>query len=165
VRAFVPVAHVSSRPPGRRGAAAVWALVVLAVLAATTAAVTAQLLANRRWLDQRHNQLQAAWLARAGAELAAARLLTDPSGYTGEAVEPIPASQVRVDVHREPGSPDTFRVTSEARYPTDGQVVVLRSVERRLRRTVANDRVRIEVLADAPVKGAGSAQTEQTVIP
>lgn len=85
----------------RRGVAAVWMLVVLAVLSAALAATAWQHVASRQLLDRRHHQLQAAWLARAGVELAAARLLADPDAYAGEAIAVIPASQVRITVRDE----------------------------------------------------------------
>jgi hypothetical protein len=148
-----------ARPPSRntprRGVAAIWALVVLSVLTTVLAATTWQVMAGRRLLDRRQDQLQAAWLARAGVELAAARLLTNPAGYKGESLELIPGSQIRIEVRSEPGSPDIFLVTSEARKPKDGSRPVVRSVTHRLRRSTEKDRARIEVLAgEEPAKGA-----------
>ena len=70
------------------------AVVAMAVVATVTTAVTWQLLAGRRMLEQRQRQLQAEWLARAGVEIAAARLLVDPTGYQGELMEMIPESQL-----------------------------------------------------------------------
>jgi hypothetical protein len=123
-----------------------WMLVVLAAVTAMMAAVTVQLMTSRRWLNQRENQFQALWLARSGVELAAARLTKDPANYTGESAELIPASELRIEVHSEPGSPNTFLVTSEAHYPTDGRPLVVRSLQRQLRRTIDKDRVRIEAV-------------------
>jgi hypothetical protein len=94
-RAF-PSVHVT-----RRAVATVWMLVVLAVLTAVLGTTTWQHLTARRLLDQRHQQLQAAWLARAGVELAAARLLINPADYTGESVAILPEAQVRITVRRE----------------------------------------------------------------
>jgi hypothetical protein len=79
-----------------------WMVVVLAVLTAVVGAITWQHLTARRLLDQRHQQLQAVWLARAGLELAAARLLADPAGYTEESVALLPEAQVRITVRSEP---------------------------------------------------------------
>src|SRR5947209_6972757 len=112
--------------PGRRGVAAVWALVILIVLTALMANITWLHLAGRRVLDQRHRQLQAEWLARAGLELAAARLLANPAGYSGETVTLLPASEVRILVQPEAGSRDRFQVTSTATYPTDDKHPVSR---------------------------------------
>jgi type II secretory pathway pseudopilin PulG len=134
------------------GFASVWALVVLAVLTGLTAALTFQLLAARRTVDRRERQAQAEWLARSGIELAAARLLTDPKGYEGETAEVFSGSRVRIQIQAEKESPNTYLITSEARHPADGPETVARTVTRRFRRIVENDRVRLEVMA--PVKKA-----------
>src|SRR5215212_5186987 len=102
--------HCHSR---RSGAAIMWALVVLAVLAVTTATAAWQFGAARRGLAWRHDRLQAEWLARSGCELAAARLLAGPADYTGETVEPIPDAKVVIVVEKD-AKPDTFRVRCEA---------------------------------------------------
>ena len=75
-----------------------------------------------------------------------ARLLTNPDKYTGESAELVPGSQVRVTVQAERGSPDCFRVVSEARYPAGTTGVVMRSVTRRFRRVTDGSLVRIEVI-------------------
>jgi hypothetical protein len=128
--------------------ATLWTVVVLAVLTAVLGTITAQLLAGRRSVEGRRNQLQAQWLARAGVELAAARLLADPAGYKGETVEVIPGGTVRIEVRPEPESSGTFLVRSEARFPA-GDRGVARSEGRRFRRTVEKDRVRLEALPPA----------------
>jgi hypothetical protein len=114
------------------------------------AGITWNLAAARRSLDQRQRQLQAEWLARAGLELAADRLLAGPSGYPGETVELLPGSQVRIEVRVEPEAPDVFRVTSEARFPKEGRESVRRSVTRSFRRTSRDNRVRLEVVPVPP---------------
>jgi hypothetical protein len=85
----------------RRAVAAMWMLVVLVVLMAVMGTTTWQHLTARRLLDRRHQQLQAAWLARAGVELAAARLLSNPADFTGESVALLPGTQVRITVQNE----------------------------------------------------------------
>jgi hypothetical protein len=138
------------RAARRRGNALMVAVVALAVVAAVTAAVTWQCLAGRRVVDRRQYQLQSEWLARAGVELAADRLLADPAGYRGETVELIPESRVRIEVRAEPGMANVFRVTSEAHFPGDGRESVLRSTTRLFRRTSRDRQVRLEVVADSP---------------
>jgi hypothetical protein len=123
-------------------------VVALALVSAVTAAVTWQCLAGRRLLDHRRDQLQAESLARAGVELAAARLLADPGGYRGESVELIPGAEVRVEVRADPGSADVFRVTSTARSPRDGRDTVRRSAARTFRRTTRDRQVRLEVVSE-----------------
>jgi hypothetical protein len=122
------------------------AVVALTIVAAVTAAVTWQCLAVRHLLDRRQNELQAEALARAGVELAADRLLTDPAGYKGETVEPVAGSEVRIEVRAEPGATDVFRVTSAARFPRDGRARAGRSVTRTFRRTTRGDQVRLEAV-------------------
>jgi hypothetical protein len=130
----------------RNGVAIVWAIVAMAVVTILTSLITSQVLAGRRLADRRQNQLQALWLARSGLELATARILNQPSGYTGETVAPIPGSQVRITVTPAAGEPATFVVTSEARYPDQGKDNVSREVTRRLKRVEENGRARVEVL-------------------
>lgn len=160
-------------PRSRPGVAAVWMLVVLAILSAVVMTTTWQHLAARRTLDQRFKQLQADWLARAGVELAAERLLTKPGDYSGETVAPLPGSQVRITVRSEPFLPfvgsqivglsgsapgallgaaglntkpasSGFVVTSEARYRADEPLVVVRSLSARFQRLVEGDRVHLK---------------------
>src|SRR5207248_3402954 len=92
--------------PARQGAALMVAVVALAVVSVVSTSVVWNCLAGRRLLDQRQHQLQAKWLARSGLELAAARLLAEPSGYMGESVELIPGAQVRVVVRTEQAAPN-----------------------------------------------------------
>jgi hypothetical protein len=142
----------SSRPDSRHAVATMWALVVLSVLSVVMATITWQVLANRRWLDRRQNQIQSVWLARAGLELVATQLLNKPAGYTGESVQLLPESEIRIQVQRESDSPNTYSVTSEARYPTGGNTMVKRSLTRRLRLVTEKDRVRVEVVAPEAVE-------------
>ena len=130
----------------RRGLALMGTLVTLAIISLMMTAIVWQILATRRTLEHREYELQAAWLARAGAELAVADLLAKPSGHSGEVVELIPRSRVTVEVKSEDGSPDTFLITSEARYPSDTDDGVVRSVTRRYRRQMDGEKARLQVL-------------------
>jgi hypothetical protein len=143
VRCFLPRAH-------RRGVATVWMLIVLAVLSALLTAITWQHLSGRRTLDQRQKQLQAVWLARAGVELAAARLLSNPAEYKAESLSLFPGSEVRLTVRTEPNMPNTFVVTSEAHYRTDEPQPVTRVLTRQFRRVVDKERVRLEHAGQEP---------------
>jgi hypothetical protein len=136
--------HPSRGRASRRGVALAAVLLILAVIATLLAAIAWQIGASRRRAEQRQHQLQAAWLARAGVEVACAHLLTDPADYQGETVELIPRSQVRIKVQKE--NDDSFRITSEAHYPAGAHAVVVRSITRRVQRTADRDRVMIEVL-------------------
>jgi hypothetical protein len=134
-------------------------LVILFVLGSLMALITWQSLAGRRALDRRQNEIQAVWLARAGIELAAARLLTNPTGYTGESVELIPGSQIKIEVRSEQEEPNTYVVSSEVHYSSDLPHLVIRSLTSRFRRVVDKDRARLEiVVSPAPVKSEGKDQ-------
>ena len=130
----------------RRGMALMGAMVALAIVSLMMTAIVWQILATRRTLERREYELQAVSLARAGAELAAARLLAKPSGYSGEVAELVPRSTVTVEVNSEPGSPDAFVITSEARYPSDEPDGVVRSVTRRYRRHMDGENARLQVV-------------------
>ena len=133
----------------RRGMALIGVLVALALVTALLAAIGVHLMANRRLAEHRQHQLQAEWLARAGVELGIARLLTDPDGYTGETVEPIPSSRVSIRVKKESGAANHFDVVSEAIYPASSRDRVARSLKCRVRRVIDSGRVRIEVVPPA----------------
>src|SRR5437660_8350332 len=124
------------RSNSRRGIALLIALVALAVLVMIMAVVTWQGFASRRQLDRRENQFQSQWQARAGLELAAARLLADPAGYKGESVALIPRSEVRIEVQGVAGTAGVFRVTATARFPIDEPRPIERTLTRQFRRTV-----------------------------
>jgi type II secretory pathway pseudopilin PulG len=109
-----------SRSERRSGIAVLWVLVIFTILAATSAAAAWQFSTGRRTLERRQNRVQAIWLVRSGAELAAARLLAEPDGYTGETVAPVAESRVRITVEKDPAKADTYTVRCEATYPEDG---------------------------------------------
>ena len=133
---------MTRQPAPRRGAAAVWVLVVLSVLTAVTAVAVREFASTRRVLGARENRAQAAWLARSGCELAVARLLAADS-YTGEVVSPLPESEVRITVTKD--AADTYRVECEAKYPAMGRGVVVASAARTVKRVGDKDAPRIEV--------------------
>jgi hypothetical protein len=141
----------TSQRSRRRGSALLVAVVAITVAAVVTAAITWQSVAGRRLVESRQHQLQAEWLARAGIELAADRLLSDPAGYRGESVELVPGGRVRIEVRAEPGKADVFRVSSEALFPQDGRDRALRTVTRSFRRTTRDKQVRLEVIPEPGV--------------
>jgi hypothetical protein len=133
-----------------------WVLVVLAILTVIIGLITFQSVSSFRQAEHRHYQLQALWLARSGVERAVARLLTDPVDYTGESLELIPRSQVRIEVTKEGGKSQAFRITCEARYPADQSEQVLRSQTRRFRRIIEKERVRLELMSgETPANKSG----------
>jgi type II secretory pathway component PulK len=101
----------------RPGVALIMVIVCLAFLAIMIAAVVRHGLDQKRYLDQRTRRAQAYWLAQAGIEHAAARLLSGGKSYTGEVLQILPQSEVRIRVESRQDRPDTFQMTSEATYP------------------------------------------------
>ena len=132
--------------PARRGIALVMALVALAALFLIMSLVAWQSIASRRLLARREEQLQCRCLAEAGLELAAARLLTTPAGYKGEAVAIIPRSQVHIEVQPIAKTVDQFEVTCEAYFPTDVPQPNIITRKRRFRRKLDQSDVRLEVV-------------------
>lgn len=138
------IRHSSSRfSSGRRGVALMAVVITLAVLSILLLAITQQHVAHRQFLQHREHQLQSDWLARAGIELAVAKLLDDPT-YSGGTVQVVPKSQVCIAVKNERVPADFFQVTCEARFPTDVPDSVVRSISRRFRRIVQGSQVRME---------------------
>lgn len=158
------------RRSSRRGVAIIWLLTVLVILTALMSAVTWQHFSGRRWTEGRQRQLQAQWLARAGIELAVARLLVEGNGSSVTSTTLLPGSEVTVTVQPGPrpaiaasavgavASPGSgglwsslpilgleptgeFSVLSVARCRTDDPPPVVYSFERRFRRQTAEDRV------------------------
>jgi hypothetical protein len=130
----------------RAGMALMMLVVTLAVLSVMLSATTWQIVAHHHTLERRFNQQQALWLARAGIERAAGRLLTDPAGDAGGSLELVPHSEVRITVLREPGKKDTFRLTSESRFPTDASHPVVRTETRRFQRIIENGQSKLRTI-------------------
>jgi type II secretory pathway pseudopilin PulG len=125
---------------GRKGMALMAVVVTLAVLSVMLSATTWQIVAHRRTLERRFNELQAAWLARAGIEHAAARLLADPAA-AGGSLELIGDSELRVTIQRQPGKNESYLITSESRFPADAPHPVVRTETRRFRRSLESGRM------------------------
>jgi type II secretory pathway pseudopilin PulG len=140
---------IRSRDTGggrRAGVAVLWALIVLGVLALTSAAAAWQFVAARRVLERRQHKVQALWLARSGGELAAARLLADPTGYAGEEVEPVPEGRVKITVQKDAAKPEAYRVRCEAQYPATGPGSIGATLTWTATRRTAPDGVRLELV-------------------
>jgi type II secretory pathway pseudopilin PulG len=127
----------------RSGAAAIWVLVVLAVVAAVSVAATGRFVLARREADAYRNCLQAEWLARSGYELAVGKLIATPDGYTGETATPIPNGEVKIVVGKETAAKEVYRVECTARYPAGDRAAVVRTVTRTVKRTDAAGRASI----------------------
>ncbi len=123
-----------------------WALVVIATVTTVSAVCVAQFAAARKQTDMFRNRIEADLLARGGCELASARLLTDPEGYAGETVTPIPASTVKITVRKDAKDKNIYRIESEARYPDNERNPVVKTERRALKRIEEGKGVRIEVV-------------------
>lgn len=135
------------RPPRdgvRNGSALVLALVAMAAAALILSVVAVQITSHRAMLRQREHGLQAEWLARAGVELAAARLLEKPAAFTEENRDLVPDGKVRVVVEKT--DPDMYSVTAEAEVGQQDRTPVVRTASARFRRTEAGGTVRLETL-------------------
>jgi type II secretory pathway component PulJ len=126
----------------RSGFALMMVLVALGILAVLLGSIALQFSINRRNAERRANQLQSLWLARAGLDLAAAKLLAN-ADYRGETTSLVDEGALRIDVRRDN---DVYRVTAEATYPAAGLLPVVREASRTFRR-VGGERVRLEALA------------------
>jgi hypothetical protein len=108
----------------RHGAILVVVLVCLMVAAAIFVCVVRQVGMSRQTEQTSHRSVQAAWLAEAGAERAAARLAAS-AAYAGE-IWQIPAAElggadaaeVRIKAEPVAGRSGQWRIRVEADYPT-----------------------------------------------
>ena len=106
----------------QRGAILVVVLVCLAMATGISVLVIGQIAAERQAVQMNLRRLQALWLAEAGIERAAARVLTDPN-YAGETWT-IPAKElaaddsavVRIQIEPISGQPQRQSIHVEADY-------------------------------------------------
>jgi hypothetical protein len=131
----------------RLGFGLVALIAVLAFVAILMGSITMQIFMNRKTAVRRVNQVQALWLARAGLEIAAAKVLAGADQYRGESVELIPTGKVSIEVRQEK---DIFRVRSEASFQGESPFPVVQEASRAYRRIVEGERVRVEVLPPPP---------------
>jgi type II secretory pathway pseudopilin PulG len=135
----------------RSGAALLWALVVLSVLGVTSAVAVREFATARRTIAMQQNRIQAEWLARSGAELAVAHLLADDK-YSGETIEPIANSAVRIAVEKDAAKPNVYRIKCDVTFPTDDYRAVHPAVIRTATRRTDGGKVTVDLAArsDAP---------------
>jgi Tfp pilus assembly protein PilV len=112
-------------PPPRSGVVLVVVIVCLVVAMAVFMSVVKLATAQRQTIKTQQWQAQAAWLAEAGLERAAARLATDPS-YTGETwtiagdqLGGPDGAAVAIRLEAVPGEPNRRLVRVQADYPDD----------------------------------------------
>lgn len=108
--------RTKSTPAPRRGAAIVFAIGVLGALMVFMLTTTKYLTCTRRIAENRFNRVQAHWLARAGVEMAVARILSSAETEQNETIILIPDSLVQLTVTKDSHSESTYRVSSDARF-------------------------------------------------
>jgi type II secretory pathway component PulK len=122
---------ICSSKPRRSGIALLWALATILLLLAVMAATTAKITAERRLLVQRQHQLQSQWLARSGLEIAVSRLQSDLK-YRGEKIQILAFSELEIKVTAVEDEKDVYEIHVQARYPTDAIAPVLTQETRRM---------------------------------
>ncbi|MBX7104999.1 MAG: hypothetical protein K1X57_13015 [Gemmataceae bacterium] len=102
----------------RRGAALIYAMVVLAVIAAMMGHAAREVIAGRRAVERYHRRVQARLLVQSGREILAVRQKADAQ-YPGEVLE-MPAGRITI------GKGADGKFTVEGRVPdvTPGDIVV-----------------------------------------
>ena len=145
-----PLSIVVLPSSSRKGIASIWAMVILGIISVVSVATMSQFAAARRQTDAYRNGLQADLLARSGYELAVAKLLAEPKEYTGEKLTPIPGSEVKITVTKDPGENGTYRIESVVHYPTGERNAVARTIHRTIKRVEGPKGVQIEPIADVP---------------
>jgi type II secretory pathway component PulK len=126
----------------RRGAVLITAVMVMAVVSVVLALVTAQVIAQRNTLRMRERRLQAEWLARAGIELGAARLLEGPKEFSEENREIVPDGTVKIEVKK--AADDIFDVSARAEVALPDETPVVRTCTAQFRRAGDGKLVRVE---------------------
>lgn len=127
--------------PKRQGMILITTLVIMAVLAVVLAVVTTQVVAQRTLLRTRERQLQADWLARAGIESAAARLLHSPKEFAEDDRNWIPDGKVKIEVKR--AADGVFVISTEAEVGAAAEKPVIRTATARFRRTEGGGMIRL----------------------
>ena len=135
--------QLSTRQHHRSGVAILWVLFVLVLLSVVIGLIAKQHLAGRSLLDQRAKRLQAEWLARAGSEVALAKLLQSPQAFSGDVGDLLPDAKVHVEIRAASGSTTEFEVTSEAHFPKSDSHPVIRSLTRQVRREAEKGQIRL----------------------
>jgi len=108
------------------------ALVLMAVLTVILSVVTMQIVSQRQLMAQRQRQYQAQWLARAGVELAVARLLKTPVGFKEVNTGLLPDAKVHITVEKT--EPDLYLVTAECTLGPVEDKPMVRTAQERFRR-------------------------------
>jgi len=127
----------------RKGAALIMAIVAMAAVTIILSVIVTQVVAQRQMVRQRHRQMQAEWLARAGVELAAARLLQSAEPFKDDDQEFVTDSKVHVAVEK---AGDVYVVTVQAEVGLAGPRGVKRDATRLFRRSEKDGVARLEAV-------------------
>jgi hypothetical protein len=128
----------------RRGAALLAVLVAISAIIIILSVTAAQIVAQRKMLHSREQKLQADWLARAGVECAAERLLQKPDGFKEERSDLTPLGIVSIAVEKD--AKGDFLVTSDAAVGEKGAHPIARSERMRFRRVEKDGVARLEAM-------------------
>jgi hypothetical protein len=128
--------------PVRKGVALLTALIILGAVSVILTTVAVQVFAQRQMARQRERQLQAQWLARAGVEQAAARLLEKPEVFSEESKDLPPEIKRRIVVEKL--GEREFLITAEVQVGLDAELPVVRSASARFERSESNGVVRLQ---------------------
>ena len=126
----------------RPGVAIVTAIVVISVVTIILAVIAVQVFSQRMAARQRHNQLQAQWLARTGVEWAAARLLEKPDPFSEDQSGLVSDSRLHIVVEKTDDG--NFLVTAEAEVGLEERPIVVRMANARFHRTEVDGVVRVQ---------------------
>jgi hypothetical protein len=130
----------------RPGVAIIMALVLMAVLAVVFTAVTWQVVSQRRLLRERERQLQAVWLARAGLEIAAGRLLDSPVPFPEENYV-LPDARVHIVVEKK--GDDLYAVSAAVELGTqEDPLPVARDLNSYIRRSDKSGIITLHVTSE-----------------
>jgi hypothetical protein len=137
---------IHSRSTRRPGVAIIMALVLMAVLAVVLTAVTWQVVSQRRLLRTRERELQAVWVARAGLEIAAGRLLDSPVPFPEENYI-MPDAKVHIVVEKK--GDELYAVSATVELGTqDDPLPVARNLNTHLRRIDKNGAVTVQTTTE-----------------
>ena len=128
----------------RRGAALLAVLVAISAIVIILSVTAAQIVAQRKMLHSREQKLQADWLARAGVECAAERLLQKPDGFKEERSDLVPQGIVSIAVEKD--AKGDFVVTSDAQVGEKDARPIARSERMRFRRVEKDGVTRLEAM-------------------
>jgi len=129
----------------RPGSALLGVLIALSAITIVLTVVSAQVFAQRKMLQTRHQQLQADWLTRAGIECAAERLLQKADAFTEVKSDFVSQGTVRIVVEKSANM--EFVATIEATMTNETRPPVIRQATASFRRIEKGGSIHLERLS------------------